>query len=366
MSRIKRVFLARNLSQDQRALKLIARIEPRQIMEVENVLAANAWLEQFPDPLAQGKQSLFLTEFPGRFLEPCPCTKGYFRCGYWNLHPVVGCPIDCSYCILQEYLNSYPIQVYLNLDDLFAEVVSFRRAHPNRRIRLGTGELADSLALEPELGIARRLIAFFRQEKNFVFELKTKTDRIEIFSNLSASEKIVVSWSVNPADTARSEENSAAEISARLAAAQKLARRGWPVGFHFDPLLDWPGENSYLALVDEIFRTVPASQIAWISLGSLRFASRLKPLLKERHRGSRIPGGELFPGRDGKLRYLRPLREKLYRSLVRRIREHNPRVLVYLCMEPEPMWQELLGASPRLIRKELALPLSERKHFRPG
>jgi len=364
--KIKRVFLARKARKNKLAQQLIASFKPGQLIESENVLLANAWLRQFPDPWAEGKQSLFLADFPGRFLEPCPCAREYYSCGYWNLHPVVGCPIDCSYCILQGYLTAYPIQVYLNLDDLFKAAVKFRTAHPGTRLRLGTGQLADSLALEPELGIAAQLINFFQQEKNFVFELKTKTDHINILSGFAPSEKIVVSWSMNCGSAALTEEKSAAKIYERLSAAQKLARRGWLLGFHFDPLLDWPGQASYLALIDEIFETVPASQIAWISLGALRFPARLKPLLKERHPESRIPGGELFPGRDGKLRYLRPLREKLYRSLLNRVREHAPRVLVYLCMESEQMWQNLLGAPPGLIRKELALPLSERKHFRPG
>lgn len=362
---IKRIFLARNARKHKRAGDIIKRFAPARVIEANDVREADQILEKFSDPRAAGKQSLWLGKFPGKFFEPCPCTREYLGCGYFNISPVAGCPLDCSYCILQGYLNALPIQVHVNLEDLFEELEEFCKKHPRARVRLGTGELADSLALEPELGYAKTFIEFFRNRRNFIFELKTKSSRIKLFKELKVSEQIVVSWSLNPAAAAL-EEKGAAGIETRLVSARVLADAGWAVGFHFDPILDFMGEGNYLALVDKIFETVPAKRIAFISLGTLRFPLRLKPELKDRHPESRVLAGELFPGRDGKLRYLRPVREKMYRSLISRVRSHSDKVLVYLCMEPSWMWEKLLGAPPALIKKELALPLSARKRFRPG
>lgn len=364
MMKIKRVFLAENAAKSRRANSLIERVKPGEVIEVRDVLEANRFLENFPDPWLAGKESLFLSRFPGRFLEPCPCTKEYFRCGYWIISPVVGCPIDCSYCILQGYLTAYPIQIYLNLEDLFQEAGEFARSHKSG-IRVGTGELADSLMLEPELGYAKKLIEFFRDQKKCIFELKTKSDRIEIFDSPKPSENIVAAWSVNPERAAALEEKGAAPTRRRLKAAAKLARAGWQVAFHFDPVIEPAHKEPYLALVDEIFQMVPSRKIAWISLGTLRFPLRLKTILKDRHPQSRIFSGEMYPGKDLKLRYLRPVREKFYQALVSRIRGHSSRTLVYLCMESAAMWEKVLGISPGLVRKELALPVSERKFFRP-
>ena len=364
--KIERVFIHKSSRKKKAAREIIAKFNPGEVIAVENVLEVNRILEEYPDPWLAGKRSIYLAEFQGKFFEPCPCTQEYFNCGYWNLHPMSGCPIDCSYCILQGYLTAYPIQVYLNLEDLFSQVQDFARKHPGAKLRVGTGELADSLALEPELGYAKELIEFFKAQKNFIFELKTKSGNIEILNDFAPSENILVSWSVNPAQAVAAEERSSASITARLEAAQKAARLGFPVGFHFDPILESCGFGQYLALIDRIFAMVPADKIAWISLGSLRFPSRLKPLLKDRHPQSRVLGGELFPGRDGKFRYLRPVREKIYKAMISRIREHSRAVLVYLCMESEEMWQRLLCEPPALVRKELATALSARKIFRPG
>jgi len=363
--KIKRIFLAKNAVKNKRAREIMERFAPAKVLEVDDVLATNEYLEKFQDPWAEGKQSLFLCKFPGRFLEPCPCTREYLNCGYFNISPVVGCPIDCSYCILQGYLTAFPVQVYVNLEDLFSELENYQKKRPRSRLRLGTGELADSLALEPELGYAKALIEYFREKPNFIFELKTKADGIGLFKELKASERIVISWSVNPEEAAALEEKISADMDSRLESAATLANAGWPVGFHFDPILDFVPEEKYLALIDKVFEMVPSRRIAFISLGMLRFPPSLAPVLKDRHPQSRILCGELFPGRDGKLRYLRPFREKLYRTLIRRIRKHGDRTLIYLCMEPGWLWEKLLGDSPALIKKELALPLSGRIRFRP-
>ncbi len=318
---------------------MISRFAPKEILEVAEVREANTFLEQFADPIAEGKQSLFLTGFKGRFFEPCPCTTGYVNCGYRILSPVTGCPLDCSYCILQGYLNALPISVYLNIEDMFAEIEKWEKAHPKARIRLGTGELADSLALEPELGYAKKLLEFFQERKNFVFELKTKADRIEPILELKPSENIVISWSVNPDEAVRNEEKGSAGIEARLQAAKILTEKGWHAGFHFDPILPEYGLESYLCLVDRIFKQIKADKVSWISLGTLRFPPSLKPVIKDRHPQSRILCGEMFPGQDGKLRYLRPIRARFYLDLIHRIRDHSPKTWTYLCMEPTRLWK---------------------------
>jgi spore photoproduct lyase len=89
-------------------------------------------------------------------------------------------------------------------------------------------------------------------------------------------------------------------------------------------------------------------RIAWWSLGALRFPPSLRePILRHRVRGSRLFWGELVPGFDGKFRYLRPLRLELFSFVVqeisRRISGHLP---LYLCMEDDVTWSEVLPGSP--------------------
>jgi len=96
----------------------------------------------------KGKRTLFLSENRGRFLKSCPGTREHLCCLYMVLHHAAGCPLDCSYCILQAYLNNPYIVCYVNIEDMMKELREVFGKTRGRILRLGTGEYTDSLALE--------------------------------------------------------------------------------------------------------------------------------------------------------------------------------------------------------------------------
>jgi spore photoproduct lyase len=313
-------------------------------------------IRRAPDPIGEGKKYLWLTRQRGAFIKPCPCTPGYVGCGYFIINAVWNCPLDCSYCILQGYLNAPAVTVFTNLDDLWRELDAFIRRRRGRVLRLGTGELGDSLALEPLLGTAGEFISFFRARPGILFEFKTKTTEIDAILKAEPAENVVVSWSLNSEKIARDEENGATPVRERLEAAARVARRGFPVGFHFDPLILYPGwEDDYRDVIDTLGSAVPAARIRWVSLGSLRFPPPLKTLIARRFPRSSILSGELVPGRDGKLRYFKPLRLELYHKIVGFLEDvAGARLPLYLCMEDAEVWKRVL--TKKKGRKEVATP----------
>ncbi|MBW1952737.1 MAG: hypothetical protein JRI66_06570 [Deltaproteobacteria bacterium] len=72
--------------------------------------------------------------------------------------------MDCSYCILQGYLNYPAITIFTNIADLMTELQDRRASDPERVWRLETGEFADSLALDDLMGLNHRLIPFFARQ----------------------------------------------------------------------------------------------------------------------------------------------------------------------------------------------------------
>jgi spore photoproduct lyase len=91
----------------------------------------------------------------------------------------------------------------------------------------------------------------------------------------------------------------------------------------------------------------------------------LKNILLQRHPHSRIVYGELVRGLDGKMRYFRDIRVALYGFMAERIRQADPNLCVYLCMESEDIWREALGFSPE-IRGGLPAMLDEAVRSRMG
>src|SRR5262249_8008759 len=140
-----------------------------------------SFLDRDADPFAAGKRRLLFTRQRSTFLEHCPAgTPGLVCCHYLVVSLISNCPMDCSYCFLQEYLANNPmLKVFTNVGDLLDEVAKAVDRQPWRQFRIGTGELSDSLALDHLLGFSTELVPFFAERKNVLLELKTKSNCID-------------------------------------------------------------------------------------------------------------------------------------------------------------------------------------------
>jgi spore photoproduct lyase len=87
-------------------------------------------------------------------------------------------------------------------------------------------------------------------------------------------------------------------------------------------------------------------RIAWVSLGGFRYPPQLKGIATERFPKARVFLGELFPGRDGKFRYLKGIRIQMYRKMVEWLRARSPDLFIYLCMESQEIWEKVFGWAP--------------------
>ncbi|KMP11394.1 radical SAM protein [Candidatus Nitromaritima sp. SCGC AAA799-A02] len=306
------------------------------------------------DVFGAGKRRLALTQFKGSFLKKCPgISPGMVCCNYYVVNLLKNCMYDCSYCFLQDFLQNNPLLVaYVNIEDLLAELDAIFTAHPDRLFRVGTGELTDSLALDTAIPYSQHLIPFFNQKENAVLELKTKSDRVENLLSQENPRNVIVSWSLNPQPVIDREEKGTPGFRQRLESARQCAEKGYRIGIHLDPIILFSGwEKAYRDLIDETFRWLSPSQIEWVSLGSFRYRAPLKQIVKERHEDTRLFTGEHVPSKDGKFRYLRPLRNRAYETLRRYLKDRSTDLNVYMCMETREIWEGVTGKMPRSDEK---------------
>lgn len=293
------------------------------------------------------KRGLRLLSYPGQILKPCPGTREYICCGYHILHAGTNCPLDCSYCILQAYINQPSLRVFVNLEKRLQELARFLERHPEKCFRIGTGEFTDSLALDPIVRWTEFLVPFFSGRKNAILELKTKTDHIEGLLQSNDRDRIVVSWSLNSPFIAAREEHGAPTLQERLRSARRCQREGLVLGFHFDPMIYYPDwEEGYKRTVELLDRYIDPKGIIWISMGALRFMPALKGIIRKRHPRSRILDSEFVPGLDGKMRYFKPIRLELYAFMAEMLSSWHRNAGLYLCMESHDVWEKALGWSP--------------------
>ncbi len=295
-------------------------------------------------PARRNRETLFLTTGKGKLVGACPGSKGHLCCNYLTVDLYAGCPVGCTYCILQSYLNFPPVTVNVDTEAIGREIELVAARAPGRRVRLGTGETGDSLFFDPLFDLSRDLVERCAALPNVSLELKTKTHFVDHLLGIEPKGGAVIAFSLNPQEIIGSEEPFASTLEERLAAAGRALAAGYRLAFHFDPVIRAPGwEEAYGAVADRLaaFR---ADRVAWISLGTVRYPRELLGRLEERP----YLFDEFFPGRDGKFRYLQPVRVAMYRSLARRIRTAVG-APVYLCMESAAVWRRVFGALPSEI-----------------
>ena len=300
------------------------------------------------------KKKLFLTRHKGEFLKKCPGSEGQVCCNYFVINFASNCPMDCSYCYLQEYLAQNPaLKVFSNVDDLLLEADELLTKHRQFFFRIGTGEITDSLALDPYIGFAREVVPFFAEQPNVLLELKTKSDCVDGLLALDPKGRVVVSWSMNPQPVIELDEHRTASFEERLGAARRCQDAGYRLGFHFDPMVEYPGwEKDYEEMVDHIFATIDWRRVSWFSMGVLRNTPGLKRTMRDRFPRTSLLTGEQVLCPDGKLRYFQPLRVQMYREMLGWIRRAAPTAKIYLCMESKEVWKQVFGYAPS-CEKEL-------------
>ncbi len=340
----KRIFVEKSVKDLDWTARFIANFAGAETVLMDSMREALQGLAK-KDPIGfynARRDNLFVIKNKAAYVKICPCTKNVVRCGYTILNMGFGCALDCSYCYLQLYSNFPGLIFPANIEDHLAAARDFD-GKAAKRTRIGTGEFTDSLYLDRHTKYSSFLVPFFRDMKNLVLELKTKTIDIDNVLEQEPHDNVVISWSMNTRNMARRYEKGGASVGDRIDAARRAARRGFRVGFHFDPVVyyrDW--EREYETLVKEIFSVKEiARNTAWVSLGTLRYTPGLKQTAERRFADNNIYYcGDFFAGADGKLRYPPELRIAIYNNMIRWIRSSGTPAWIYLCMEPDGVWEK--------------------------
>ncbi len=313
------------------------------------------------DPFAAGKRRMVIMRRRAPFLMACPAGSARFACcGYLVLVLASNCPMDCSYCFLQEYVADNPgFQVFSNYPDAFDELDRLAHSAPQRHFRVGTGELADSLAFDGITRVSRDLIDYFARRENLTLEFKTKTDEVEALLAADPRGRVTVSWTLTTDAIWRNSEHRTASPTARMAAARAVLEAGYRVAFHFDPIIAYDGaERDYARLADELLAAIPAARISFVSMGGLRMTPSLRQAARRRFPNDPMLCGEEVLAPDGRLRAFAALRIPLYRELAARLEHAGVSVPAYLCMESTAVHERVFGqppANPAAIGERLAI-----------
>lgn len=329
---------AKNFPTTQRILKQLKGIETT-VLKDESELKH---LVKETTSIFKGKRYLYLKYYKGTAFKLCPgYSDDVLCCNYFVLDLVENCPLECSYCILQAFLNKPIITFHVNVEEILQEMLEEIKKRPDQPLRIGTGEHSDSLALDHLYQVNPTLIKTFAGLKNATLELKSKTADVDSLIGLEHNGRTVIAWSLNPVEIIRENEFKTASLEERLEAASRVVADGYKVGFHFDPIIYYPDwQQGYSETIRAMFEAVAPEQIAWISLGTLRYIPELKQIAEERFPKISIFSNEFIAAEDGKRRYIKPIRKELLGKISQWIKQTAPSVPLYLCMEKHRLWNQ--------------------------
>ncbi len=242
---------------------------------------------------------------------------------------------QCTYCFLKSsfWYLSEPL-AFTNRDKMLAETRRWIGRDDLESYVLNMGNLSDSLAFETTRPLVADLVKLFREEAEakdgkhtLLLVTKGGTRECGPLVELPPCRNVIVSFSVNSAEAARTYEKGAAPVSDRFQAAAKLKSLGWRVRIRIDPMIRG---FDYRATVKKVARLAPER----VTLGSLR----------AEHNLPRYVGNGLFkemeaPSRPkGLARYPKEERLALYRPAVEALSRVCP---VALCEETPEIWNAL-------------------------
>jgi spore photoproduct lyase len=219
--------------------------------------------------LQKRKPSLILAEKHGQRVLEAPYGIGGSRNFYFS--HILNCLYDCRYCFLQGMYRSAHYVLFVNYQDFEAEISRVAEGFPEEDVYFFSGYDGDSLALESITGFAASFLPFFAENPRFFLELRTKSGQVRPLLEREAIPNAIVAFSFTPEACARALEHGVPPIEQRIAAAAKLAERGWPIGLRFDPLL--PGaryQQRYEELFESVFSSLPAHAIHSVGYGAFR------------------------------------------------------------------------------------------------
>lgn len=295
------------------------------------------------DEFNTSKKTLWLTTFKGQFFKRCPGAtqkKALTCCNYHVLNLGSQCNMNCSYCYLQSYLNSRATKIFTNIDQALTELREMATQHPDQPFRVGTGEVIDSLSLDPLTLYSRKLIEFFNEFPKWTLEFKTKSAAVDQFLDVPHARNTVVSWSINPPFVIDREEHGTARFAERILAARRCRDRGFKIAFHIDPMIWHEGwKENYAFLAEELNSHFTPEDVHVISLGTLRFQPEQRHMMRERFGlTSMVTQAEMFPSEGQKLRYDAALRSEMFQFMIQKMKSLNPKWNIFLCMETPETW----------------------------
>ncbi len=320
--------------QAQKILEQFSKVPQQEINRVDDFFG------RAYKPYLQKRDSLqlFLGKKRGKLLKQTPDAYGIGTGPHYYFVHAYNCIFECEYCYLQGYFSSPDIVLFLNHDEICKSIVERTKADlasGHKQVWFHAGEFSDSLALASWTGELRAYWDCFKKLPNAALELRSKSANIRPVLEQEPLENVVISFSMSPKKVVGEIEHGTSPVSARIKAAAQLQAKGYPVAFHFDPVIHRPNwKTQYQELFASMGKFIQMDKVRYASLGTVRFSSDDLRQVQKNYPRSKLLGAVFEKDHEGKHQYPVAMRKEILSQLrAQAERAGIPPEVIYDCMQ---------------------------------
>lgn len=239
---------------------------------------------------------------------------------------VMNCLYNCEYCYLKGMYPSGNLVVFVNLEDIFAEVEEILTHHP---VYLCVSYDTDLMALENMTGFVREWTEFACRQENVRLEIRTKCGRTDLWDSLKPQENVIFAFTLSPQRVVEQYEHRTSSLSDRISCARKAVEKGFPVRLCFDPIIycpDW--RTQYERLLEQTAEQIDMKRLYDVSVGSFRISQDYLKKLRREMRASAVVQFP-FENEAGVYHYPAELMEDMEQLVVGKLREWLPEERIF-------------------------------------
>ncbi|NKB46414.1 MAG: DNA photolyase [Legionellales bacterium] len=323
------IYVEQAIRQHPRVRQALKRLNPKQVIECEHYGEIfNPKGQNFRQQKLQ--PALILAEKQGRKVLPTP--EGFGIGGQQNYYfsHMLNCVYDCRYCFLQGMYPSAHWVWFVNYE-AFIEELTQTIVQQTQPSYFFSGYDCDSLAFDSQTRFIDTFLPFFAQYPQALLELRTKSTHIRSLLKHAALPNCVVAFSLTPAVIAEQVEHKTPSVAKRIHAMQQLAHQGWQIGVRLDPLIYASNFTQlYQQLIDEIMHAIPSQSIHSISVGPLRFPTKMYQRLVDLYPQDRLLAHPLHK-RDQVMSYQAEREQQMVDWVQTYLRQYVDDQLIFQC-----------------------------------
>lgn len=157
---------------------------------------------------------------------------------HYQLPLASSCPGLCEYCYLSTTLGPTPyLRAYVNVEEILSQAEKYIQQRLPAETYFEGAATSDPVPVEYLTGSLAKAIEFFARQSRARFRFVTKFTDIDSLLTIEHGGRTRFRFSINSHQVIENFEHGTPRLKDRIAAANRVLRAGYPLGFLIGPIL---------------------------------------------------------------------------------------------------------------------------------